>query len=481
MLSLRQSNVHLLTSFIIIGDGMEEAQSACVDNSTTQIQEIVVARKTFVIDTNVLVYDPSAMKRFCDNDLVVPLLVLEELDGLKRQVDEVGRNAREVMRYIDSLSSISHQNLREGVRLAEGPFFRLHIERQETPPPGFPLPLDRNSNRFLSVAYELKDKGEEVVVVSKDFVTRVKAEAMGIEAQDYEALKSSYEEVYRGIRYVEANKQKIDLFFKDGSVPEGLVGHLDPNEYVFLSAHDEANSSVLCRYNGRQRKLESLVYVKKDVWGIQPLNLEQRCAMDLLLREDIPLVTLMGQAGTGKTLLALACGMKKVFDDQVYSRILISRPIVPLGKDIGYLPGSKEEKLYHWMQPIYDNLEFLCTATSGEGNGNAALEFIMQSKKIEMEAVTYIRGRSLPKMYMIIDEAQNLTPHEVKTIISRAGKGTKVVLTGDPSQIDNPYLDRESNGLAYAVSRLKSHAISGHMFLDKTERSELASVAVELM
>ena len=192
-------------------------------------------------------------------------------------------------------------------------------------------------------------------------------------------------------------------------------------------------------------------------------------------------MTLIGHAGTGKTLLALACGMRKVFDDNIYSRILISRPIVPLGKDIGYLPGTKEEKLYHWMQPIYDNLEFLCSTTSGEGNGTATLDFIMESKKIEMEAVTYIRGRSLPKMYMIIDEAQNLTPHEVKTIISRAGKGTKVILTGDPTQIDNPYLDQDSNGLTYTVNKFKNHRIFGHMFLERTERSELASIAAEIL
>jgi PhoH-like ATPase len=252
-----------------------------------------------------------------------------------------------------------------------------------------------------------------------------------------------------------------------------------PNEYALLTSAE--NSSAVCKYSQKTKKLEPLLHISKDIWGIQPLNMEQRCAIDLLLRDDIQLVTLIGPAGTGKTLLALACGMKKVFDENVYSRILVSRPIVPLGKDIGYLPGTKEEKLYHWMQPIYDNLEFLCSTTSGEANSSAAMGFIMESKKIEMEAVTYIRGRSLPKMYMIIDEAQNLTPHEVKTIISRAGKGTKVILTGDPTQIDNPYLDKDTNGLTYAVSKFKNHKIFGHMFLEKTERSELASIAAEIL
>jgi PhoH-like ATPase len=241
------------------------------------------------------------------------------------------------------------------------------------------------------------------------------------------------------------------------------------------------NSSAVCKYNEKAKRFEPLLPLNRNIWGIQPLNVEQRCAIDLLLRDDIQLVTLVGQAGTGKTLLALACGMRKIFDDAVYSRILISRPIVPLGKDIGYLPGTKEEKLYHWMQPIYDNLEFLCSTTNGESNGAATLEFIMESKKIEMEAVTYIRGRSLPKMYMIIDEAQNLTPHEVKTVISRAGKGTKVILTGDPTQIDNPYLDKDSNGLTYTVGKFKNQRIYGHMCLERTERSELASIAAELL
>ena len=207
----------------------------------------------------------------------------------------------------------------------------------------------------------------------------------------------------------------------------------------------------------------------------------QKCALDLLLRDDIKLVSLVGQAGTGKTLLALAAGMRKVFDENLYTRILVSRPIVPLGKDIGYLPGTKEEKLYHWMQPIYDNLEFLCRSTSGEGNGEETQKWIMESKKIEMEAVTYIRGRSLPKMFMIIDEAQNLTPHEVKTIVSRAGQGTKVVLTGDPTQIDNPYLDKDSNALTFIVSKFKQYPVFGHTLLEKTERSELAAIAADIL
>jgi len=454
-----------------------EKKRPAVNNQSDVIEERKVTRKTFVIDTNVLVHDPECIKKFKDNDVVIPLSVLEELDSLKRHADEVGKNAREMMRYIDSLKDETG-NFHSGVILKEGPRVRIFLDTKLEKVEGFPLPLDRSSNKFLQIAFVLREYGEAVVIVSKDFVTRVKAEAMGIEAEDYENLKTSYEEMYRGIRKVETTKKDIDLFYKDGTLPS-LEGGFRPNEYALLTSLE--NASAVCKFNEKHKKLEPLIQISRDIWGIQPLNIEQRCAIDLLLRDDIQLVTLIGPAGTGKTLLALACGMKKVFDDHIYSRILISRPIVPLGKDIGYLPGTKEEKLYHWMQPIYDNLEFLCSTTSGEGNGAATLEFIMESKKIEMEAVTYIRGRSLPKMYMIIDEAQNLTPHEVKTIISRAGKGTKVILTGDPTQIDNPYLDKDSNGLTYTVGKFKNHRIFGHMFLEKTERSELASIAAEIL
>jgi PhoH-like ATPase len=456
---------------------MNLAQQPIVQQETKQHEGKLVARKTFVIDTNVLIHDPASIKKFKDNDVVIPLIVLEELDGLKRYSDEVGKNAREVIRYIDSLKTQKIGDLHTGVVIPEGPKVRIHLERPDRAD-GFPLPLDRNSNKLLLVSYILKKQGESIVIVSKDFVTRVKAEAMDLESEDYENLKVSYESMYRGLRKIEVAKRDIDLFYKDGTLPMPHEG-FRPNEYAMLVSPE--NSSAVCKYNNRTKKLEPLLQLSRDIWGIQPINIEQRCAIDLLLRDDIHLITLVGPAGTGKTLLALACGMRKVFDEPTYSRILISRPIVPLGKDIGYLPGTKEEKLYHWMQPIYDNLEFLCSTTSGQGNGAAALEFIMQSKKIEMEAVTYIRGRSLPKMYMIIDEAQNLTPHEIKTVISRAGKGTKVILTGDPTQIDNPYLDSDSNGLSYTVGKFKNYGIYGHMFLERTERSELASIAAEIL
>lgn len=435
-------------------------------------------KKTFILDTNVLLHDPHAIKSFEANDVIIPLIVLEELDGLKKLSSELGNNARAVMRYIDSLKTKQTGDFNKGVRIPEGPNLRIHFDGKKERLKEFPLPLDRNSNKILFMAHMLRDQGEKIVFVSKDFVSRVKAEAMNIDAEDYENKKVSYSHMSKGIKKFEVTKKEIDQFFQDGT-PPAITTNFQQNDYCLLTSQER--SSAVCKFNIGTKKLEPLKEVHKDVLGITPLNMEQKCAMDLLLRDDIHLVSLIGQAGTGKTLLALACGMHKVFHQGVYNRILVSRPIVPLGKDIGYLPGTKEEKLYHWMQPIYDNLEYLTELTSGPGNIDASLDFIMESKKIEMEAVTYIRGRTLPKIYMIIDEAQNLTPHEVKTVISRAGHGTKVILTGDPSQIDNPYLDKDSNGLTYAVSKFRNQKLFGHILLEKTERSELAKVAAELL
>lgn len=437
-------------------------------------------RKTFVIDTNVLLHDPDAIKKFKGNDVVIPLPVLEELDSMKRLSDELGKNARHVIRYIDALKELETGNLHEGVQIEDGITVRVHVGLRAPEKRAFPLPLtERSHNHILLVAYQIQeDNGQPVVLVSKDFVMRVKAESIGLEAEDYENLKMSYDHLYRGYRKLDVPKRDIDLFYKDGFLQLEGEDFL-PNEYCLLTSPEQ--SSAVCKYNRQTKRLEPLMKLTRDIWGIHPLNFEQRCALDLLLRDDIKLITLIGQAGTGKTLMALASGLRKVFDEGIYTKILVSRPIIPLGKDIGYLPGTKEEKLTHWMQPIYDNLEFLCESTTGQATGVETQKWIMDSKKIEMEAVTYIRGRSLPKMFMIIDEAQNLTPHEVKTIISRAGQGAKVILTGDPTQIDNPYLDKDSNALTFTVGRFKEYPIFGHMFLERTERSDLAALAAEIL
>jgi PhoH-like ATPase len=430
---------------------------------------------TYVIDTNVFLHDPNAIAAFENAYIVIPLPVLEELDDLKRNTDERGKNARHVIRFIDGLKQ-KKGDLQSGVKTERGNTIRILTSVSAEGREGFPLPIERGHIKLL-MAFQIAKTGEKVIFLSKDLVMRVKAEAIGLESEDYENLKFSYEGLYRGYQRIEVPKSEIDLFFKNGEIDLEMP-KLSPNEFVLMTSKEK--SSAVARYNADKKKVEPLLKMSQDIWGVLPLNLEQKCALDLLLRDDIKLVTLVGPAGTGKTLLTLAAGMRKVFDEGVYSRILVSRPIVPLGKDIGYLPGTKEEKLIHWMQPIYDNLEFLCSSTSG-GEGRETQDYIMESGKIEMEAVTYIRGRSLPKMFIIIDEAQNLTPHEVKTIISRAGQGTKVVLTGDPTQIDNPYLDKDSNALTFTVGKFTDQKIFGHMFLERTERSELAAIAAELM
>lgn len=434
-----------------------------------------MASKTFVLDTNVLLHDPHALEKFENNEIVMPLIVLEELDKLKRFSDELGKNARHVIRFIDQLKG----DVFKGVKLENGATFSIFVENKNASREGFPLSLDNNKHRILFVAYRLKQMGREVVImISKDFVLRIKAESIGIEAKDYELLKNSYENLYKGFRKLDLPKQEIDTFLTKGSI-ELPSEEMVSNEYIRFSCPEK--SSAFGRFNEKKKRVERVESLGTEIWGIKPLNDEQECAMDMLMDDNIKLITMLGQAGTGKTLMALTCGLRKVFDEAVYNRILISRPIMPLGKEIGYLPGTKEEKMLHWMQPIYDNLEYICETTSGSGNGSDTKQWIMESEKIEMEAVTFIRGRSLAHTYIIIDEAQNLTPHEVKTIVSRAGKGTKVILTGDPTQIDNPYLDKNSNALTYVVNKFKSESIYGHVMFQKTERSELAAIAAKLL
>lgn len=432
-----------------------------------------MAKKTFVIDTNVLLHDPEAIVKFPRHKVVIPLAVLEELDNMKRLSNELGKNSRAVVRFLVSLKTMGKGDLHTGVTLENGSIVFIQLAMKTDFNHSFMLSV--NDNRILMTAYYLQEKGEKVVFVSKDFAARVKAEALGLEAEDYENLKFSYETIHKGLQQISLPKHEIDLFYKDGSIvlPNSKFR---PNEYCVMTSPE--HSSAIAKYDAATQSMEPLLKLL-NIWGIKPRNVEQRCAMDLLMRDEIKLVSLMGPAGTGKTLMALACGLRKVFDEGVYTRILVSRPIVPLGRDIGYLPGTKEEKLQSWMQPIFDNLEYLCDSSGQEPN--ETLRWVMESKKIEMEAVTYIRGRTLPKMFIIVDEAQNLTPHEIKTIISRAGEGTKVVLAGDPTQIDNPYLDKDSNGLTFTVGKFSDYKVFGHVFLDKTERSELAALAADIM
>lgn len=431
--------------------------------------------KTFILDTNIFLHDPEAILKFQDSHVVMPFVVLEELDKLKRFTDELGKNARDVIRFIDQLRG----NLFDGIPLKGGVLFSIFIDHKLENKQKFPLSFDSNKHRILFTAFQLKQKGlGPVVLISKDLILRTKAESIGIQAKDYESFKESFDNLYLGHQKMEIEKRQIDELMTRGYL-ELSEKEFFPNEYFYFFSGEQ--SASMGKYNAKKKRIDLLSPQKEDIWGISPLNHEQQYAINLLLDDHVKLVTLIGQAGTGKTLLALTVALRKVFDEGVYGRILVSRPIMPLGKDIGYLPGTKEEKIYHWMQPIYDNLEFICESISGVESTSETKQWIMESEKIEMEAVTFIRGRSFARTYMIIDEAQNLTPHEVKTIISRAGKGTKVVLTGDPTQIDNPYLDKDSNALTYLVGKFKFYDIYGHVFFDKTERSQLAALAAKIL
>jgi PhoH-like ATPase len=426
--------------------------------------------KAFIIDTNVLIHYPEAIMSFKDNEILIPLQVLEELDSLKTYPDQRGKSAREAIRFLDKISKKG--NLNDGVKLDNGSVLRVSLAQPSVIPEGFAT--DKNDNRILLCAYELKLRGRPVFFVSKDINARVKATALGIRAVDYEKQKVDIASLYQGV--LELDVPGDTLAALEGNGELAWKDHLRPNEFVILRS---GAKEALGRWNPELNLLKAVQPELGSVSGIAPFNTRQRVALELLLDDELALVTLVGKAGTGKTLLAIAAGLRKVIDEKRYSRMLVSRPVVPLGKDIGYLPGEKSAKMANWMQPIFDNLEFILGVHKRDKIKNA--DQLVKDKLIEIEALSYIRGRSLPNQFIVIDEAQNLTPHEIKTIVSRAGEGSKVVLTGDPDQIDNMYLDANSNGLSYLVDRFKGQAIYGHVTLQKTERSPLAELAASLL
>lgn len=428
--------------------------------------------KCFVIDTNVLIHYPEAIMSFRDNEIVIPLEVLEELDGLKAYPDQRGKSAREAIRFLDSIARKG--NLNEGVRLDNGSTLKVSLKLPDKTPHG--IELDKNDNKILLCAYALQAEGRRVFFVSKDINARVKATALGLRAVDYEKQKVDIATLYQGMRELDASPESIARLVGTGELP--WKERMYPNEFVLLRDRG-SGQKALARGEPERGAIRALPEWDEPVAGISPLNDRQRVAFELLLDDDIRLVTLVGKAGTGKTLIAIAAGLKRVCEDKKYARMLVTRPIVPVGKDIGYLPGEKSAKMANWMQPIFDNLEQILS--DYKRPNVKGIDQLVKDRLIEIEALTYIRGRSLPNQYMIVDEAQNLTPHEIKTIVSRAGEGTKVVLTGDPYQIDNMYLDANSNGLSYLVEAFKGQKIYGHVTLQRGERSELAELAASLL
>lgn len=440
-------------------------------------------KKAFVLDTNVLLHDPTAMLRFEDNDVILPITIIEELDRFKKQTEDTGRNARYVSRTLDELRQ--QGSLTQGIPLEGGGTLRVALCHRDTLEQ-LPAELegDQGDNAILAVAMELKQHCNcPVVLISKDTNLRIKADALGLVAQDYETDKVDIDDLYTGTADILVPAAAIEQLFKEGHL--GLNVPLYPNQALTLVDELNPAHTALAFVDGETGKVVPLGKLPHaGVSRIQPRNREQRFAFELLLRDAISLVTLVGKAGTGKTLLAIAAGVQKVADERLYSRLLIARPIVPMGRDLGYLPGDIMEKLNPWMQPLYDNFDLIFNTQDTRGkpeHWRRGHQEMMDQGLLQIEPLTYIRGRTIPKQFLIVDEAQNLTPHEVKTILTRAGEGTKIVLTGDPDQIDNPYVDAASNGLTYVVERFKGEAIAGHITLYKGERSELAERSAILL
>jgi len=432
--------------------------------------------KNYVLDTNVLLHDPNAIYGFEDNNVIIPIYVLEEIDNFKKDQSELGRNAREVARLLDKHRA--NGGLSHPVALESGGTIRVAFRHGEVPAPL--RGTQRMDNYILAIALEARDADANVktVLVSKDVNMRIRGDALGLRTVDFDPERITIDEVYPGTIELDVDGAMVDEFYAEERLgTDGIERDLVPNQYVLLRDRENSGHTALSRFDGTD--IVPIRKLREGVWGIRPRNKEQHYSLDVLLNDDIQLVTLVGKAGTGKTLLALAAGLQRVVEDSAYQKLLVSRPIFALGKDIGYLPGDIEEKLNPWMQPIFDNIEYLMGLGKTEKRAGRSHAELMDLGFVEIEPLTYIRGRSLPNVFMIIDEAQNLTPHEVKSIITRAGDGAKVVLTGDPYQIDNPYIDSTNNGLTTVVERFKGERLVGHVTLTKGERSELAELATE--
>jgi PhoH-like ATPase len=435
-------------------------------------------RKNFILDTNVLLHDPNAIFGFADNNVIIPIYCIEEIDQFKKDLSELGRNARQVSRLLDDFRAKGH--LVDGVPLPGGGDLRVLFTEKE-----LPAHLQNShtiDNRILAVAMDVRDRESDTpaIFITMDSNLRIRADALNLPAVNYDRERVPIDELYRGFQEIAVDTAEIDAFYQAGELRLNEVPLVCPNEYVLLRDRGNEGHTALAKF-APDHRIVKIPRFKEGVWGIRPRNKEQTFALDLLLTDTVKLVTLVGKAGTGKTLLAIAAGLQKAAEEGVYHKLLVSRPIFPLGRDIGYLPGDIEEKLNPWMQPVYDNVEFLMGLTKADRKDGRGYHELVDMGLIEIEPLTYIRGRSIPNQYIIVDEAQNLTPHEVKTILTRAGEQTKIVLTGDPYQIDNPYVDASSNGLTYVVNRFKEQTIAGHITLVKGERSDLAELAANLL
>lgn len=436
--------------------------------------------KNYILDTNVLLHDARALFQFGNNNVIIPITVIEEIDGFKKDMSERGRNARHASRIIDDLRRLG--SLIKGVKLNNGGSLYVKISSNKSLtmiPDDF---QNKKRDTFLfAIALELKNKQKiPTILVTKDVYLRIKADALNIAVSDYESDQVNIEELYAGYTEHFAKSKNIQDLKNNQPIP--VEFNLMPNQYVVMKDDKNEENIALGRYDKHQGKIVPLVQMANTIYcRITSRNREQAFALDALLNDSIEFVTLLGKAGTGKTLLAVAASVYKTVDENVYNRILVSRPTFPLGQNIGYLPGTVEEKLTPWMYPIADNVELIMHSNNGEKHKIKSFKELVEMGILVIEPLTFIRGRSIHNQYLIVDEAQNLTPHEIKTIITRVGEGTKIILTGDPYQIDNPYIDSSSNGLSHVVDKFKNQSITAHITLSKGERSAISELAANLL
>ena len=438
-------------------------------------------KKTYVLDTSACLTDADSIVSYGINDIIIPLKVLEEIDNHKKRQNGVGINARKTIRMLDSFREKG--NLNKGVRIAKGKgiIYAKTFNPADLPNAFDPLIAD-NQIIGTAISEQKLNPKKKVIVVSRDINMRVKCDAVGILSEDYiegQIVKNS-QYVYTGITSHLVDDQIINQFYdgKDIFLEKDDI-ELWPNQFIMLVSNANEKRTALCRFINYNSPLKKNNEYNHGIWGVIPRNKEQAFALNLLTDPEVKIITLVGKAGTGKTLLAIAAGLQLVLeaskkDEPSYKKLVVSRPVQPLGKDIGFLPGTLEEKMHPWLMPIQDNLEFLM------GDKTALSTYVGQGV-IEIEALTYIRGRSISNAFIIIDEAQNLTIHELKTILTRVGDGTKIILTGDIEQIDNVYTDETSNGLTHAVEKFKNYELSGHITLQKGERSKVATLAAKVL
>jgi len=444
-----------------------------------------MAKKNYLLDTSVYLTDADAVFRFDNHDLFIPLKVLEEIDKHKKRQDSVGSNARRIIRTLDELRASG--DLQKGVRLGKGKGILKVMSYASLGGSIFPPDLDiRVPDHIIlatAKAVQQENPNRKMIVVSRDINMRVICDSIGLQAEDYDTEKAaeSTDELYTGFVEYLVDDQIIDRFYagEEIYIDEDEVEQLwYPNQYLMMVSNANDKKSALARFSTHHNPLKKITHDKLPDWKINSRNKEQAFAIDMLMDPNIKIVSLIGRAGSGKTLMAIAAGLQQTIglrqENNHYSRLIVSRPVQPLGKDIGFLPGTMEEKMLPWLMPIQDNLKFLM-------GDRTSLEMYMEKGKIEIEALTYIRGRSIANAFVVIDEAQNLTKHEIKTIITRIGEGTKIILTGDIEQIDNIYVNETSNGLAHSIESFKQYPIAGHMTFKKGERSELATLASKVL